>query len=239
MPLHLSLALHHLAPPRQPGAVPRRSLGVGGFTLLELLSVIAVIGILAALIIPSIGAARRSANKAKTRIQFSQWATAIESFRSEYGYYPALHSSTLVNPPGQATDPATLHLFHDILAAKRRDGSALPAYSSSTTASFPEVQNRKLIPFYSFSDPDFTGAGSPTPNLLHDAFDNTEIAVLVDRNLDGVIKLGSDFTALPAVGGMTPGPTDFPAAGVRAGVIFYAPAPGADTTNPGFIYSWK
>jgi prepilin-type N-terminal cleavage/methylation domain-containing protein len=210
-----------------------------GFTLLELLSVIAIIGILAALIFPSVGAARRSANKAKTKVQFSQWAAALEGFRSEYGFYPSLHSSNLVNPPGQATDPATLHLFHDILAAKRRDGSALPAYSSSTNSQFPEVQNRKLIPFCSFGEADFTGIGSPTPDLLHDSFDNTEIAVLVDRNLDGVIKLGSDFPALPAVGGMTPNFTDFPAAGIRAGVLFYVPAPGADANNPEFIFSWK
>ena len=210
-----------------------------GFTLLELLSVIAVIGILAALVFPGIGSARRAANRAKTKVQFSQWAAALEGFRSEYGYYPVLHSSILVNPPGQATDPATLHLFHDILAAKRRDGSALPAYASSTNTQFPEAQNRKLISFYAFSDSDFTGASSPTPNLLHDAFDNTEIAVLVDRNLDGVITLGSDFTALPTVGGIIPSTADIPATGVRAGVLFYAPAPGADANNPEFIFSWK
>jgi prepilin-type N-terminal cleavage/methylation domain-containing protein len=210
-----------------------------GFTLVELLCVIAVIGLLAALIFPGIGAARRLANKARTKVQFSQWAAAIESYRSEYGCYPALHGSYLINPPGQATDATTLHLFHDILAAKRRDGSVLPPYTAGTNSQFPEAQNRKLISFYSFSEADFSGATSPSPNLLRDAFDNTEIAMLVDRNLDGVIKAGSDFTTLPAVGGLTPSPADFPATGIRAGVIFYAPAPGADAANPGFIFSWK
>lgn len=215
---------------------PFRSLA---FTLLELLAVIAVIGILAAMIFPAVRSARISAHKARTKVQFSQWSAAMEGFRTEYGYYPVLHSSNLVNPPGQTTDPATLHLFHDVLAAKRRDGSALPAYTTGTNAQFPEAQNRKLISFYSFSDADFTNATSPTPYLLHDVFDNTEIAVLVDRNLDGFIKLGSDFTVLPAVSGMTPGAADFPTSGVRAGVIFYAPAPGADAANPEFIFSWK
>ena len=194
------------------------------FTLLELLSVLAILGILAALIFPSVGAARRSATKAKTRVQFAQWTAAIESFRSEYGYYPAFDAGHLVNGGATATD----HLFHDILAARKRDGTALVPGGAAA------LQNRKLIPFYSFSDSDFTPG-----NLIRDAFDNTAIAVLVDRDLDGVIRQGADFTALPQVGGIAPGSADIPAAGIRAGVIFYAPAPGGTAANPEFIFSWK
>jgi len=42
------------------------------FTLIELLTVIAIIGILAAIIIPTVGSVKVSANKAKTKVQFSQ-----------------------------------------------------------------------------------------------------------------------------------------------------------------------
>lgn len=204
------------------------------FTLLELLTVIAIIGLLAALLFPGIRSARVAADKARTRVQFSQWAAALEGFRSEYGYYPVLHPSNLVNPSGQTTDPATLHLFHDVLAARRRDGSALPAWSAGTNNRFPEMQNRKLISFYSFAASDLTST-----NLLQDAFGNIEIAVLLDRNLDGVINAADIGDTLPVVGGLTPSSADIPAAGIRAGVIFYAPAPGATADNPGFIFSWK
>jgi prepilin-type N-terminal cleavage/methylation domain-containing protein len=202
------------------------------FTLLELLSVIAIISILAALLFPAVRAARVSANRARTKVQFSQWTAALEAFRSEYGFYPALDATGLVNG-GAVTTISGDHPFHDVLAGRKRDGSALPAAGAAA------VQNRKLIGFYFFGDADFTGAGSAAPGLLRDAFDNTVIAVLVDRNLDGVIRVGSDYAALPAVGGMTPGPADFPATGVRAGVVFYAPSPGADPANPDFIFSWK
>lgn len=202
------------------------------FTLLELLSVIAIIGVLAALIFPAVRSARVSANKARTKVQFNQWAAAMEGFRSEYGYYPAFDPTALVNG-GAATAITGDHLFHDILAGRKRDGMPLPPAGPAAT------QNRKLISFYSFGDADFTNASSPTPNLLRDAFDNIEIAVLVDKNLDGVIRVGSDYPALPAVGGLTPSATDFPVTGIRAGVLFYAPAPGANATNPEFIASWK
>jgi type II secretory pathway pseudopilin PulG len=189
-----------------------------------LLAVLAILGILAALIFPSVGSARRAATKAKTRVQFTQWAAAIDTFRGEYGYYPAFDASNLVNGGVTGSD----HLFHDILAARKRDGTAL------ATGSAAALQNRKFLPFYSFSDADFTAAG-----LIRDAFDNTAIAVLVDKDLDGVIRPGADFTALPAVGGLTPANVDFPPQGIRAGVIFYAPAPGATVANPEFICSWK
>jgi prepilin-type N-terminal cleavage/methylation domain-containing protein len=194
------------------------------FTLLEILSVIAIIGVLAALLFPGLSGARRSAGRAKTKVQFSQWTAAIESFRSEYGYYPAFDSSALVNGGAAATN----HPFHDLLAARHRDGTTLTANEPAA------VQNRKLIAFHAFSDADFTVAA-----LICDAFGNTEIAVLVDRDLDGTVKPGVDFTALPAVGGITPADGMVPAAGIRAGVIFYAPVPGATAANPEFILSWK
>jgi len=193
------------------------------FTLIELLCVLVVVGIMAALIFPGVGAARRSANKAKTKVQFNQWGAAIESFRGEYGYYPAFDSSNLVNRG--VTE--TAHPFHDLLAGHRRDGTPLAGGSAAT-------QNRKLMRFHSFSDGDLTPAG-----LVRDAFDNTVIAVLVDRDQDGVIRVGTDYSALPSCNGMSPSSTDFPANGVRAGVLFYATAPGATPTNPEFIFSWR
>jgi hypothetical protein len=131
------------------------------------------------------------------------------------------------------------HLFHDLLAARRRDGSSLPAYTATTPSTAPEAQNRKQIVFYAFSDVEFTDATSSTANLICDAARDNEIGVLVDRNLDGLINSADFGETLPAVHGMRPSAADFPASGVRAGVAFYAAASDATLEDPKFVFSWK
>lgn len=197
---------------------------VHAFTLLELLSVIAILAILAALLFPGLSSARRSSLRAKTKVQFAQWTAAMEAFRNEYGHYPILDAGGLVNGGVTETD----HLFHDLLAGRKRSGAPLAAGDASF------VQNRKGIAFHAFGDDELNGA-----NLVCDATGNTALAVLTDRDLDGFIKPGADYAALPALNGMTPATVDIPVTGVRAGVIFYAPAPGATAANPEFVFSWK
>lgn len=70
--------------------LPRRHATAGrAFTLIELLTVIAIIGILAAIIIPVVGKVRDSARVAGTRSNARQIALAINSFASENrGFFP-------------------------------------------------------------------------------------------------------------------------------------------------------
>ena len=203
-----------------------------------------MIGILAAIIFPSIGAARKSANRAKTKVQFSQWAAAIESFRSEYGYYPAFDVSNLVNG-GATTTLSGDHLFHDVLAGKKRDGSA----ASTATTTSAGSQNRKRIAFYTFSDSESTPGTADNPYLIRNAFDGLSIAVVVDRNLDGKIDAADcnsgGFPGVATADGTlitpTSGPVsaDIPSGFVRDGVIFYCADPNATASDPQFIFSWK
>lgn len=227
----------------------------GGFTLIELLTVIAIIGILAAIVIPSAAGVRTTANKARTRAQFAQWAVAFETFRQEYGAYPQLHDQGLVNHAAgnSATEE---HLFHDVLAGRRRDPSGAWPVAAGRVPAMPQTQNPKRIPFYRFAESDFVveadvsaGTNEATElNFIRDAFHTTSIAVVTDRNLDGVIN-GADLPlgvprVIPPEGGagLAPLASDLPSGlsgGVHAGVIFYSAPPRAAADGSDLIKSWK
>lgn len=235
------------------------------FTLIELLTVIAIIGILAAILIPTVSSARTSAKRAKVRSQFAQWGAAIEAFRQEYGYYPTFETTgaglNKVNGnTAGGTNLTATHRFYETLVGTRRDGSALPNTTTGNPTP-PQEQNKRRIQFITFTEADMVPVATNDPTLttkrglIRDAFDGTDIVVLVDRNLDGAIKLGGTggdgIASLPAVTPpdsttrlipiSTGATADFPTAaqgGVRTGVAFYSLPPKA-TAQTDFIFSWK
>lgn len=208
------------------------------FTLIELLSVIAIIGILAAIVIPTVGKVRESARKTKVKTQLSQWAVAIETFRSEYGYYPDFKnvSGGKVNGGTFSATFSAAHYFHDVLGGRRRDGSS-PATPASTDP-LGQGNNRKRIVFATIGPDEITAGGK-----IVDAFGNEDIAVIVDTNYDGVIPQNEITTisvqaGSPATGSSyTPPSAKVPTAGVRSGVVLFTAGPGKSTND--IVYSWQ
>jgi len=69
--------------------------GRRGFTLMEILIAIAIIAILTAIGIVSYGSINRGARNAKRKSDIGQIQSALELYRSDFGYYPAINTSAM------------------------------------------------------------------------------------------------------------------------------------------------
>ncbi len=151
------------------------------FTLIELLAVISIIVVLVAVLVPSLGTVQKSVKKAASRARFNQWATAIEAFKQEYGYYPwteTADSDTTLDLSKRALGIT----FVETLSGRNANGD--PATSGG---------NRKALSFYTFSNSDFfhdSATDTIDENTLVDAFNNDKIMLVIDSNEDGRVLAG-------------------------------------------------
>ena len=78
--------------------------GQRAFTLIELLLVLVILGILAAIVVPKFAGRTEQARQAAAQTQIANFATALDAFEVDNGYYPKGKSSLtdLVQAPRDA-----------------------------------------------------------------------------------------------------------------------------------------
>ena len=73
--------------PSLPPALPPRP-GQDGFTLFELLLVLVILGILAAVVVPKFSGRTEQARQTAAQSQLTTFGTALDAFEVDNGYYP-------------------------------------------------------------------------------------------------------------------------------------------------------
>jgi general secretion pathway protein G len=72
-----------------PGRLRREA----GFTLIEIMVVIVILGLLAALVVPKLVGRTEEAKRTQTRVQIKNIQQAIELFKLDNGFYPSTEQS--------------------------------------------------------------------------------------------------------------------------------------------------
>ena len=147
-----------------------------GFTLIELLMVIAIIGILAGILIPTVGSVRNQANMAASKAQLSAYVNAIQVFKVEYGYLRFVTGNS-----DEEIDLSSAGICREFM-------ETLSGRSSTTgkVLTTPIGGNRRLISFLSFSESEFflDDSDAVDPTRIADRFNNTKITIVIDGDGD-------------------------------------------------------
>ncbi len=159
--------------------------GLKAFTLIELLTVIAIIGVLSGILIPTVSSAMSSAKKAKGRAQMRQYATGLLQYQSHYNFWPSI---------GTLGDGQEIRLDNGDYSENFIMAMTGRTYNGNDLSATERQYNPQAIAFMSFSDQEFYSdpyTGRLNYRQLADPYGNRRIRMQVEHDYPGVISLST------------------------------------------------
>jgi prepilin-type N-terminal cleavage/methylation domain-containing protein len=144
----------------------RREKSLPAFTLIELLTVIAIIGVLAGMIVPAVTRAKEKAYIAKAKVEMNQIIGAINQYNATYGRFPT--SKPARDALGTDNPDYTFGTYAGDAGGNtlvNKKGANLPAVGNKGTAPALRRNNSELIAI--LMDLDTFSNKSPTINTGH------------------------------------------------------------------------
>lgn len=177
---------------RRPAAV--------AFTLVELLTVIAIIAILMGLLFPAIGVIKESARKVQAKTDVTNIVAAVKQYSTEYGKYPAVEDSPTAPDKdafvGDTVAGASINnnALFDTLRGIARGLNADNKYNPRRIVFFEgKIASDVNAPRAGFAD---NATDAKTLGCFFDPW-GKQYNVVIDSNYDNIITLDdkySDFT---------------------------------------------
>ena len=164
-----------------------------GFTLVELLTVIAIIAILMGLLFPAIGVVKEQARKAEAKTTCTAIVAAVKAYYTEYGKYPVLDKAT--------STPADIY-FGESPATAGDNTPLFATLRAKVAAGGAADYNPRRIVFFEGKDASnsaapksgFAPVGSSKAGAFFDPW-GSQYNVIMDGDYDNVISIApySDF----------------------------------------------